>query len=143
MKLRDYLNLEGNDELHMFLKTTKNKKVTAQMKYDTFVKNSLEKLRPVMNEYIEQWDKVFKDCVTVDQISKLVIPPLPPHILEFILQLIEKQRHLDIVEQTYLALDLIRAVSSNLAGIIGKAAIHYSRAIQMAPTIIRPDGKSF
>lgn len=143
MKLRDYIKLDANDELHIFMKSSKNGKITGKMKYDAFVKKSLETLRPVIIEYTERQDAVFKGCVTVTQIESLVIPALPDHIKEVIIQLVEKQKHLDIVEQTYLCLDLLRAVSNNLGTKIGKMAMHYANAIRVAPTIIRPNGKSF
>lgn len=142
MTLREHLNLNSNDELHMFLQGTKKK--TAQMKYDEFVKGSLAIFREVVKTYLKEVvDPQFKACNTVTALEAIKIQALPNKIRDQIIDHIDKQKNLNIVEKTYLCLDLIRAVSSQIGSTTGHMVMHYAKAIQSAPTIVRPDGSSY
>jgi hypothetical protein len=75
-------------------------------------------------------------------LEEIVIPALPDSIREEIVSYIDAQKSLNIVEKTYLCLDLLRAVSSQLGSTVGKMVMHYARALQMAPKIVGLDGQS-
>lgn len=143
MKLRDFINFDGNDEVHTFMKPGKGGKITGQMKYDAFVKHALTTVNPVMKSYLDKQKHAMEACGTVEQLSDLVIPALTPEMKELIVSIVEKQKHLDIVEQTYLLLDLWRAVSGRIGENINKMALHYANAIKSGAWIIRPNGHSF
>lgn len=130
MKLKDYLNLEASDELHTFLKASPNGKTTGKMKYTAFVKNMLEKMRPIMYDFIQAQESIIKACDTVEKIEKLQIPALPQDMRDQIIEMIDKQKHLDIVEKTYLCLDAFRSVSTNLGTAIGKISMTWASLLQ-------------
>ena len=140
--LREHLNPEANNELHMFLKG--NKKKTAQMKYDEFVKNALPHFRDIMTKYLkEEVEPKFKECTTVTALEALTIPALPPVIVDEIIAYVDKQKNFNIVEKTYVALDLTRGISTNVGTNVGHMVMHYATAICKAPAIVRSDGSSF
>lgn len=142
MTLREHLNFNSNDELHLFLQSTKKK--TAQMKYDEFVKASLAIFRDVIKTYLKEVvDPQFKACTTVTSLEALVIKALPDDIRDQIIAHIDRQKNLNIVEKTYLCLDLIRAVSSQIGTTTSHMVVHYATAIKKAPAIVRPDGSSY
>lgn len=130
MKLKDHLNLEANDELHTFLKATSNGKTTGRMKYDAFIKQMLTKMRPIMGDYMTAQEALIKACTTVEQIEKLKIPALPNDMRDQIIEMIDKQKHLDIVEKTYMALDAFRAISTNIGANIGKMCMTWAGFLQ-------------
>jgi hypothetical protein len=126
----------------MFLQSTKKK--TAQMKYDEFVKASLAIFREVVKTYLKEVvDPQFKECRTVAALEDLRLSALPDSIRDQIIDHIDKQKNLNIVEKTYLCLDLLRAVTSQIGTTTGHMVMHYAKAIQIAPTIVRPDGSSY
>jgi hypothetical protein len=139
--LRDFLNLEANQETHMFVRGLKKK--TPQMRYDEFVKHTLPKFNELMVKYLkEEVEPKFKEAATIQKLEEIVIPALPDSIREEIVSYIDAQKSLNIVEKTYLCLDLLRAVSSQLGSTVGKMVMHYARALQMAPKIVGLDGQS-
>lgn len=140
-QLRDFLNMEANDELHMFIKGVKKK--TAKMTYDAFVKAALPKFNELLKDFLKQEvEPQFKAAVTLEKLNGLQIPALPQHIKEEIINLVDKQKLLSLVEKTYICLDLLRAVTSQLGSTVGHMAMHYGRALQLAPKIVGHDGKS-
>lgn len=140
--LREHLNLDANDELHMFLQSTKKK--TAQMKYDEFVKHALPHFRIVMTNYLKNVvEPQFRECVTVKALEELVIPALAPSVMEEIMLYIDKQKGFNMVERTYIALDLVRSISSEIGKQVGIIAMHYANAIRAAPKIVQANGKSY
>lgn len=140
--LREHLNLDSNDEVHMFLQSTKKK--TAQMKYDEFIKHALPHFRDIMTKYLKEIvEPQFRECVTVKAIEELAIPALPTPIMEEIMLYIDKQKNFNLVERTYIALDLIRGISAEVGKNVGLIAMHFANAIRAAPKIIQANGKSF
>lgn len=141
LKLRDYLNMDADSEQYMFLQGTKRK--TVGMKYDQFVKKVLPPFRQMIIDYLkEEVEPRFKLATTVTKIEEIKIPALPDRIRDAIVDIVDKDKTLNIVEKTYLCLDLLRAVSSELGSTIGRMAMHYARALQMAPKIVGLDGQS-
>lgn len=140
-KLRDYLNFDAIDELHMFMSSTK--KTTGKMKYDRMVKIFLERLRPIIQDYLTEQDKRCKECVTLSQLQELKIAPITNEMKELILQVVDHPKDLSLVEKTYLALDMFRSVTGEIGTTITKMVIHYGNAIKAAPTIIQQNGKSY
>jgi hypothetical protein len=128
LQLRDYLDDTSNTELGMFIKSTGKK--TTQMRYDEFVKHALERFKPLVQEYIASVDEHLKACQSLKEIEELKIPALPDNIREEIIAHMDKQKGYDIVEQTYLCLDLVRAVTSQIGSVVGKAAMHYGNAFK-------------
>lgn len=127
-KIRDFLNLGTDNELHMFLQGTKKK--TSQMKYDEFVKHSLEKFKPLVEAHLNSVDETLKACTSLVELEKVVLPALPDSIREEIITHIDKQMLLNIVEKVYLCLDLLRAVSNQITKVSGTAILHYGNAFR-------------
>lgn len=127
-KLADFINLFENEELFIFLQG--DEKRTPQMKYDTFVKVSLEKFNLLIREYVHDASSKLRECKTIEEIETLKIPVMPNHIRKAILEQIDKQKILNIVEKVYLFLDLFRAVSTSIGKNIGTASLHYANAIK-------------
>lgn len=140
-KLRDYLNLESIDELHMFIRSTK--KTTSKMKYDRMMKAAFEKLQPLMRAYLTEQDQLCKDCMTLETLEELRIAPITDEMRDLILTIVDTPKDLTIVEKTYMALDLFRSVTGTLGGSIAKMVLHYGNALRMAPKIIQQNGKSY
>lgn len=127
-KLADFLSLDQNDEVHIFLQG--DKKRTPQMKYDAFIKSSLATFNIMIRDYIHEVADQLKECKSIKEIEDLKPQVMPSHIREAIITEIDRQKLLNIVEKTYLFLDLFRGVSSNIGKHIGNAALHYANAFK-------------
>lgn len=139
LKIRDFLNLESDIELNMFLQGTKKK--TAQMKYNEFVKHSLEKFRPLIQEHLEYVDGILKACESLEALEKVILPALPENIREEIINHIDKQKLLNIVERVYLCLDLLRAITGEIRKVSGTALLHYGNAFRALKNLDTPGGR--
>jgi hypothetical protein len=137
--LKDFLNLSADNEVAMFIVGTKKK--TSKMRYDEFVKYSLPPLNDQIKKYLDSVDILMRECGTIKKIEELHLPSLPEEIRLWIANHIDKQKG-TLVEKTYLCLDLIRAASNTIGTNCGKMAMHYGRALQMAPKIVGLDGQS-
>jgi mevalonate kinase len=138
LKIRDFLDLGADTELRIFLKTTKSK--TTQMRYDEFVKHSLEKFQPIMRAYMEKIDGSMKSCAIFEDLQKLEFPKYPPEIVDEVVTHMDKQKLLNIVEKTYLCLDLLRAVSGQIQTLTEKALLHYGNAFKAAANLTGSGG---
>jgi hypothetical protein len=128
LKIRDFLNMEAVEETPMFIRSTSKK--TSAMKYNEFVKHSLEKFRPILQEFLDEVDSQMKACKNEEELKALKIPALPDNIRNEIIDHIDKQKSLNIVEKTYLCLDMLRAFSSEIAKVAGTAGMHYMNAFK-------------
>ena len=129
-RLADFLNLMANKEVEIFIGS--DDKRTSQMKYDAFVKVSLEKFNELIRSHVHEVSELMSKCKTISEIEKLSPEVMPKHIREAIIEQIDKQKILNIVEKTYLFLDLFRAVSSSIGTNIGNAGLHYANVIRKA-----------
>lgn len=113
LKIRDYIEVGAPNEQTMFLSGTKRK--TAQMKYQDFIEGVAIKLNDHAVKYLEE-DVKPKIAAAKDrkEISQLQIYAMTDQAHEFCLQLIEAQKNLNLVEQTFLLLDLIRAYEATV-----------------------------
>jgi len=138
LKIRDFLNLESDTELHLFLQKTPKK--TSQMRYDEFVKHSLEKFRPILTDFLVEQDAIMKACATQEELEKLEFPKMPAVIRDQIIDHIDKQKLLNIVERCYLCLDLMRAVGSEIEKRLSTALLHYGNAFKAAANLTGSGG---
>lgn len=137
-KLVDFLNLDANDEVHIFLQGDKKK--TPQMKYDYFIKTSLATFNVMIRDYVHEVATQMKECKSIKEIEALHPKVMPDHIREAIIKQIDLQKNLNIVEKTYLFLDLFRGVSSNIGKHIGNAAMHYANAFKALENLDNGNG---
>lgn len=130
-QLRDYVNLQGNDDIHIFLRSTKKK--TAKMKYDQF----LEVFLPISNQTVKKYidgtiQPAMQGCKNVDEISKLQLPVLTDEMRQAILEFVDMQKSFNIVEKGFIFADCIRAVSMNIGDMTAKMALHFANTLQNA-----------
>lgn len=136
-RLSDFLNLEAHEERNIFM--AGDAKTTPGMKYDAFVKEALKVFHPIVEKVVMDADALLRECKTVEEIENLKIPVLPNHVRQEILIFIDK-RKLNIVEKTYLFLDLLRTVSGQIGSNIGRASMHYANAIRALSNLDGSDG---
>ena len=134
LKLRDFLDMTSDKEQGMFLMSTKKK--TSQMKYDEFLKHALPPHRSMIQEFLENTvNPTLAECKTVKDIEAIAFPALPDNIRDSIIDFVDSQKSLNIVEKTYLCLDLVRGVSAEIYKWVRQAVLHYGNSIQQANQI--------
>lgn len=138
LKIREFLDLKADTELHLFIHNTKSK--TASMRYDEFVKHSLAKFQPLIKAYMERIDIPMRSCATLEELQKLEFSKYPPEVVDEIVTHMDKQKLLNIVERTYLCLDLLRTVSGQIQKWTETALLHYGNAFKAAANLTGTGG---
>lgn len=140
--IRQYLNLDGKDRVHVIM-TSRSKKITGGMKHSTFVKAALELLNPMIREYIDGEVKAkFEASKTKEEIANLEIPSLPKEMLDAIVTLVDKQKHMNLPEKTLSLLDAMEATSTIIGKNVYHMAMHYAKLRDAAPLLVDRHGKS-
>lgn len=130
LKLADFIDLYAKKREHIFLKSTKNK--TVDMKYKAFIEVVAKKFNPMIREYVDPFIAQMKECKTPKEIAEIKADVLPDHIRDAMIEMIDKQKLLNIVEKAYLFLDLYNTLSTSIQGAIMQGATHYMRSLELA-----------
>lgn len=128
-KLADFIDLYAKTREEIFLKSTKNK--TKDMKYKAFVKMALEKFNPMIRDYVQPIAEQMSKCEKADEITNIKVDRIPEHFRDAMLEMIDKQKLLDIAEKVYLFIDLFNVIENNITNSVTRAAIHYTRLLEV------------
>lgn len=128
--LRDFVNIEGRNEIEIFYKPSKNGKVTAGMKHKETMEHALAMLQPRIVEYLDTEIKSqMEKCTTVKELTSVEVPTLPLTLRYEILAFVDNQRKMDIVEKAIFLNEMMLSAHTAVVQASRNMSMHYANML--------------